>query len=116
VHGLSLAILLSWHHILRAHSIVVLFMWSGSSSNKSGYAIVLSVARIVMVLLIVWRNGLILVLVISRPAHLLTRIEVAWLMIGGRLRHEATNSSEVLLPLIIKSLATNLGIWRCPRI
>ena len=113
-HGLPLAILLSWHHILRAHSVVVLFMWSGSSSNKSGYAIVLSVARIVMVFLIVWWNSLILVLIVGRSTHLLTRIEVAWLMIGGRLRHKATNSSEVLLPLIIKSLATNLGIWRCP--
>ena len=112
-HGLPLAILLSWHHVLRAHEVIVLLERSGSPPYKSRYTIVWSVARVIMVVLLVeWRNSLVLVLVVDLSAHLLAMVEVAWLMVCWRSRHEASSTSEVILPLIIDPLSANFGIGR----
>ena len=116
-HGLPLAILLSWHHVLRAHEVIVLLVRSSSPPYKSRNTIIWSVARVVMVVLLVeWRDSLVLVLVVDGSAHMLAMVEVAWLMVCWRLRNEASRTSEVILPLIINPLSANFGIRRSSRI
>lgn len=115
-HSLSLTILMTLHHKMWCHKVIAaLIMWSGSSSNKSGNSIILSVTRVDVFLIVGW-NCLELELVVSMPAHATPWIKTASSMLSWWLSYKASSSSKIFLSVIFKPLSWDLGKWWSPRI